>query len=1126
MIFSAWSDEPVAGLAAAIRSAVGEFGDGPAEPPDGQSLADVIAWAAETADAHLLIILDQFEEYFLYHGVEARPGAFAAEFPGMLNRSGVQANLLVSIREDALAKLDRFKRVIPRLFDSTLRINHLDAAAAREAIVRPVERYNALAAADERVVLEAGLVAAVIEQVRSGRVVGEQIGQGTLEHGDGAEVGADRIETPYLQLVMSRLWDVEKARGSPTLRAATLAELGGAQEIVRTHLDGALRGLDLQERDTAAALFHQLVTPSGTKIAHAVPDLAEYAHRPEPEVRDLLEKLARSDTRILRPVPPPPGEEGPERFEIFHDVLADGVLAWCARHEAERERAALAEQVREEDRARRKERRDRLLRRLAVILGLVVIALLAVLFPTLAKERKARSIGLATAATGQIAVDPERAVLIAREAVKAKETDRAREALGSAVAASHILARMGHQRATGCGAACRPQPAVASRIAPPAVLTTPSFGTERQQQQVSFTPDGRNIVAVVNGEVRIWEPETGDYETVPRITDAQAARISPDGRSVLILGVSGAAHVASLTGDGVWRVPGAATSVALSADGQFVASASRHQVTVRRVRDETSLAMPIASAGSIANVEFNPVDPGQIMVASVGSVRLWHWRTSALQHLVGATRVQAAPVGAIAARFSPDGRSVAAVEPEGRARVVDLAPLKRHQRTPLGMVSQAIMSPRSDRLLTVEGRTATLRDPHTGKVMTTLGGHDAAINSAVFGPDGRFVATGSSDGTARVWDVASGNQTLELRGHAAAVTDVAFSPDGQRLVTDGEDGTTRLWDISPGRLLRLGASSAPLAMPRSDGKVAVLDRTDGAVRLWTPGQSGSVRAAGYEDQVVAGAVSPNGELLAASGHRPGHGLVLRNLETGASKTLARRPVDLLAFSPDAHRLFALKLEASGPPFARMWDVVGQEVPLAQPELPKEDYNAIVWGPGDRVLLTSSGGPPHIIDAATGHVQQLSRPSRSGLPTHTAQGGGFSPHGRLVVTAGARQALVWRTKTRRISRRLVGHTAPLTTAAFSPNGRWVVTGDESGAVRIWNLHTARSVMELPTHGARVLTVGFTPSSDQVVSSADDGTVRVYDCVPCRPFAELLALAKIRVTRELTTGEKRAFLGESD
>ena len=372
VIFSAWSDEPVAGLAAAIAAAAKNFAGVAEESPDSGSLVDVIAWAADHADAHLLIILDQFEEYFLYHSTEKAAGTFAVQLPEILNRPGVQANVLVSIREDALAKLDVFKRDVPRLFDSSLRVNHLDAAAAREAIERPVERFNALAAPDERVVLEAGLVAAVIDQVRSGRVVFEQTGRGTHEHG-GDDGGSDRIETPYLQLVMTRLWDVEEARGSPTMRVATLAELGGAQEIVRTHLDGALRGLDAQERDTAAALFHQLVTPSGTKIAHAVPDLAEYARRPEPEVRDLLEQLSRPETRILRPVPPPPGEEGPERFEIFHDVLAPAVLAWRTRHSA-------AKRIEEQRRAARAANRKRLLRVVGLVgaAGFVAIVMLAI----------------------------------------------------------------------------------------------------------------------------------------------------------------------------------------------------------------------------------------------------------------------------------------------------------------------------------------------------------------------------------------------------------------------------------------------------------------------------------------------------------------------------------------------------------------------------------------------------------------------------------------------------------------------------------------------------------------------------------------------------------------------------
>jgi hypothetical protein len=385
VIHSAWSDDPLAGLNATIRTATRAFTDAP-EPPASQSLAEVIAWAADVTDASLLIILDQFEEYFLYHPAESGPGTLAHEFPALVNERGVQANFIVSIREDALAKLDRFKRDIPRLFDSSLRIHHLDAEAAREAIERPVEHYNALLEPGERVALEAGLAAAVIDQVRRGRVKLEQTGQGTLDRGGG---GADRIETPYLQLVMSRLWDVEEARGSPTVHVATLEELGGAQQIVRTHLDAALSGLDARERDTAAALFHQLVTPSGTKIAHAVPDLAEYARRPEPEVAALLEKLSSPETRILRPIPPPPGEEGPPRFEIFHDVLAPSVLAWRTRQTAAKRLAAQRQ-------AARAATRRRVLRALGLagLLAFAAVALLALLAYSqrnAAKDQEARA---------------------------------------------------------------------------------------------------------------------------------------------------------------------------------------------------------------------------------------------------------------------------------------------------------------------------------------------------------------------------------------------------------------------------------------------------------------------------------------------------------------------------------------------------------------------------------------------------------------------------------------------------------------------------------------------------------------------------------------------------------------
>ena len=61
----------------------------------------------------LLIILDQFEEYFLYHSQEDGEGTFAVELPRAVNRPGLRVNFLVSIRDDALAKLDRFKGRFP-----------------------------------------------------------------------------------------------------------------------------------------------------------------------------------------------------------------------------------------------------------------------------------------------------------------------------------------------------------------------------------------------------------------------------------------------------------------------------------------------------------------------------------------------------------------------------------------------------------------------------------------------------------------------------------------------------------------------------------------------------------------------------------------------------------------------------------------------------------------------------------------------------------------------------------------------------------------------------------------------------------------------------------------------------
>jgi WD40 repeat protein len=99
-------------------------------------------------------------------------------------------------------------------------------------------------------------------------------------------------------------------------------------------------------------------------------------------------------------------------------------------------------------------------------------------------------------------------------------------------------------------------------------------------------------------------------------------------------------------------------------------------------------------------------------------------------------------------------------------------------------------------------------------VRLTLSGHDSAVWSVAWSADGKRLATGSRDNTAKVWDAETGRELLTLSGDSEPVFSVAWSPDGKRLATGSADNTAKVWDAGTGKeLLALGGHQAQNELP-------------------------------------------------------------------------------------------------------------------------------------------------------------------------------------------------------------------------------------------------------------------------------------------------------------------------
>jgi WD40 repeat protein len=132
---------------------------------------------------------------------------------------------------------------------------------------------------------------------------------------------------------------------------------------------------------------------------------------------------------------------------------------------------------------------------------------------------------------------------------------------------------------------------------------------------------------------------------------------------------------------------------------------------------------------------------------------------------------------------------------------------------------------------------------------------------------------------------------------------------------------------------------------------------------------------------------------------------------------------------------------------------------------------------------------------------------------------FSSDGKRLATAGFGGVVKVRdAATGKELLDLSGHTSTVKNVAFSPDDQYIATASGDGTAKVWDANTGKELLNLTGHTGRITDVSFSPDSTRLATSGQDGTVRVY----LLKIEELVALARSRLTRSLTTEECQQYL----
>lgn len=447
--------------------------------------------------------------------------------------------------------------------------------------------------------------------------------------------------------------------------------------------------------------------------------------------------------------------------------------------------------------------------------------------------------------------------------------------------------------------------------------------------------------------------------------------------------------------------------------------------------------------------------------------------------------------------FVPNQQQLLCGGTDGKVRLLSLADgvLIREYLGHTGSVSEVAVSPNAQFVCSVsdDKTLQTWKTADATSVFSTA--HPSPVQSLSISSDSTRIATASSDGLIRVWDISTGNLLESFREHATgtATTAVRYVNDSLTLISTGDDKTLQTMKTSVIRAIPAHTSPVASMVAYAGGAQVVTTGTDGRVVMTNTTNGNPDRVFAADDRKPTVVASRLDNQRIAAGFENGDVLVwnANNAEQILQSFSFASTVNGLAWSPDNRKLMVSTAD-------NVIRILGPTLPGVQPPVELVSHQQfstdaavaeLIFAPDSRSIWTS---------LANGQIDEWSYagPEQRRQFNHggAVYGVASSRDGSTVVSCSADQTVrVWDTITGQQKFQLNGHTGAVHAVAMSPDETFAVSSGADRTLRLWDIVGGRQLKQLITYNATMYSVSMHPQGALIAAAGADRKVHLLDMI---------------------------------